>query len=270
MPYRVNLSKANEDALDRLVDLGALDVELFGRLGGIAALMPDGVTPEQLTQRARRRRHRGLSRRWTGRRTRSGSSSPRADSHRTRSTSCRLTADAEPGALRLIDAPAFGTGLHPTTALCLEALDEAVRVLAHRMPCSTWEPGSGVLALAALMLGVPRALAIDIDDEALRVAAENARLNAARANALQLARGGPETIDRHVAAGARQRAGGPAHRDGAGARAARRPSWSAGALGNSCRRSNRTVERAYRHLGMRRVRAMSRAGWVALELQASW
>jgi ribosomal protein L11 methylase PrmA len=34
--------------------------------------------------------------------------------------------DAEPGDLRLADEAAFGSGLHPTTALCLEAIEEAV------------------------------------------------------------------------------------------------------------------------------------------------
>src|SRR5262245_40146059 len=38
----------------------------------------------------------------------------------------------EPGALRLIDSPAFGTGLHPTTALCLEALDDAIQIASPR------------------------------------------------------------------------------------------------------------------------------------------
>ena len=50
-----------------------------------------------------------------------------------------------------------------------------------------------MLALGALMLGVPRALGIDIDDEALRIAAENARINALDER-LQLTRGGPETV----------------------------------------------------------------------------
>ena len=48
-------------------------------------------------------------------------------------------------------------------------------------------------ALAALMLGVPRAVGIDIDDDALRVAAENARINA-MSERLKLGRGGPETV----------------------------------------------------------------------------
>ena len=82
---------------------------------------------------------------------------------------------------RLIDAAAFGTGLHPTTALCLEALEEEVGIAAPDAVLDVGT-GSGVLALGALMLGVPRALGIDIDDEALRIAAENARINACSTN----------------------------------------------------------------------------------------
>ena len=67
--------------------------------------------------------------------------------------------DAAPDTLRLLDREAFGTGLHPTTALCLEALDDAVRV-AHPNSVLDVGTGSGILALAALMLGVPRALGI--------------------------------------------------------------------------------------------------------------
>ena len=100
--------------------------------------------------------------------------------------------EAEPGALRLIDAAAFGTGLHPTTALCLEALEEAVQIAPPDGVLDVGT-GSGVLALGALMMGVPRAHGIDIEDEALRVAAENARINALDQR-LQLTRGGPEVV----------------------------------------------------------------------------
>jgi ribosomal protein L11 methyltransferase len=88
----------------------------------------------------------------------------------------------------LIDASPFGTGLHPTTALCLEALDDIVQI-AHPAAVLDVGTGSGVLSLSALALGVPRALALDIDDEALRTAAHNARLNGIH-DRLQLARGG--------------------------------------------------------------------------------
>ena len=100
--------------------------------------------------------------------------------------------ETEPGAVRLMDPRAFGTGLHPTTALCLEALDAALQFVAPEAMLDVGT-GSGILALAALTLGVPRALAIDIDDDALQVAAENARINRL-GDRLQLARGGPEGI----------------------------------------------------------------------------
>jgi hypothetical protein len=99
---------------------------------------------------------------------------------------------AEAGALRLVDGPAFGTGLHPTTALCLGMLDDIVPATSPETVLDVGT-GSGVLALAALVMGVPRALGIDLDEEALRVAAENARLNGLD-DRLRLARGGPADI----------------------------------------------------------------------------
>src|SRR6185436_8647169 len=89
-------------------------------------------------------------------------------------------------------AAAFGTGLHPTTALCLETLQEELEV-ARPSAVLDVGTGSGVLALAALLLGVPQAHGIDIDDEALRVVAENARVNGLEAR-LELSRDGPETL----------------------------------------------------------------------------
>ena len=44
MPYRIDLCNAADDTIDRLVELGALDVEVLGD-GTVAALLPDGVTP---------------------------------------------------------------------------------------------------------------------------------------------------------------------------------------------------------------------------------
>jgi ribosomal protein L11 methyltransferase len=69
---------------------------------------------------------------------------------------------------------AFGTGTHPTTALCLEWLDgcdlDGCRVIDYGC-------GSGILAIAALKLGAVSALAFDIDPQALLAAAENGERN---------------------------------------------------------------------------------------------
>jgi ribosomal protein L11 methyltransferase len=76
--------------------------------------------------------------------------------------------------LELDPGLAFGTGTHPTTALCLEWLDGAIgggeRVL-------DFGCGSGILALAALKLGARAATAFDIDPQALQATRENAARN---------------------------------------------------------------------------------------------
>jgi ribosomal protein L11 methyltransferase len=84
---------------------------------------------------------------------------------------------ADPAAviLRLDPGLAFGTGTHPTTALCLEALDglDLVGKTVLDFGC-----GSGILGIAALKLGAAQALAVDLDPQALIASAENARRNA--------------------------------------------------------------------------------------------
>ncbi len=84
---------------------------------------------------------------------------------------------ADPGdrvALRLNPGLTFGTGSHATTRLCLKALEKTVskgmRVL--DLGC-----GSGILSIAALLLGADTAYACDIDEKAVDVAYENAALN---------------------------------------------------------------------------------------------
>jgi ribosomal protein L11 methyltransferase len=69
---------------------------------------------------------------------------------------------------------AFGTGTHPTTALCLEWLDGAP--LPGKFVVD-YGCGSGVLAIAALKLGAAAALAVDIDPQALLATRENAARN---------------------------------------------------------------------------------------------
>lgn len=69
---------------------------------------------------------------------------------------------------------AFGTGQHPTTALCLEWLGANATSRARVLD---YGAGSGVLAIAALKLGASAAWAVDIDPQALGAARENAALN---------------------------------------------------------------------------------------------
>jgi ribosomal protein L11 methyltransferase len=65
---------------------------------------------------------------------------------------------------------AFGTGDHATTALCIRFLERLVKPGDHVLDVGT---GSGILALAAVSLGASRVVAVEVDPEAARVAAEN-------------------------------------------------------------------------------------------------
>lgn len=69
---------------------------------------------------------------------------------------------------------AFGTGSHPTTQLCLEALETMMRPALDVLDLGC---GSGILAIAAAKLGARHVLALDIDPIALRATRENAALN---------------------------------------------------------------------------------------------
>jgi len=70
---------------------------------------------------------------------------------------------------------AFGTGTHPTTALCLEWL--ASHDLSDKIIID-YGCGSGILAVAALLLGAKEAHAVDIDPQALIATQANAEKNA--------------------------------------------------------------------------------------------
>ncbi|MCK9538060.1 50S ribosomal protein L11 methyltransferase [Dokdonella sp.] len=76
--------------------------------------------------------------------------------------------------VRLDPGLAFGTGTHPTTALCLEWLD--AQALAGRTLID-YGCGSGVLAIAALKLGAAHVTGIDNDPQALTASADNAARN---------------------------------------------------------------------------------------------
>ncbi len=83
-------------------------------------------------------------------------------------------AQADAVIVRLDPGLAFGTGTHPTTALCLEWLDGIE--LADRTVID-YGCGSGILAIAAALLGARTVLAIDNDPQALLASADNAQRN---------------------------------------------------------------------------------------------
>jgi ribosomal protein L11 methyltransferase len=264
LPYRIDAKNVADDALDRLVALGALDVE-HAPEHGIAALIPDAVTPEQVAHAlgvtdiaVSPATGRDADSVWV--------LSPRpVHAGRLRIVPAHIA--AEPGVLRLIDAAAFGTGLHPTTALCLEALDEATQVA---VPDAVLDvgTGSGILALAALMLGVPQVWGVDIDYESLRIAEANASINGL-GERLQLVRGGPEvvtkvfplTLANVVAASLIEMAPALVRRVGHQGRLV---------LSGISLSLEHEVAETYRRLGMRRLDVKARGGWVALILEPSW
>ena len=99
-----------------------------------------------------------------------------------------MTPPADTVVLRLDPGLAFGTGTHPTTALCLEWLD-AMSVAAGDGPpplagalVLDYGCGSGILAIAALLLGAAEAVAVDIDPQALLATRANAAANGVARN----------------------------------------------------------------------------------------
>jgi ribosomal protein L11 methyltransferase len=82
----------------------------------------------------------------------------------------------DPAAINLVLDPglAFGTGSHPTTFLCLQWLTETVQ---GNEAVLDYGCGSGILAIAAAKLGAVDVLGVDIDDNALTAARDNADNN---------------------------------------------------------------------------------------------
>ncbi len=86
------------------------------------------------------------------------------------------TPDFLPGDIPIIVDPgmAFGTGSHPTTQLCLVALED---YLQPGMTVADIGTGSGILAIAAAKLGAASVIATDIDPLAVKIASENITVN---------------------------------------------------------------------------------------------
>lgn len=79
----------------------------------------------------------------------------------------RVVLNIDPGA-------AFGTGTHPTTSMCLKVLERLVNPKTTLLDIGS---GSGILSIAAALLGAEKSVGVDIDPVAVKVAKENAKLN---------------------------------------------------------------------------------------------
>ncbi len=79
----------------------------------------------------------------------------------------RTVLSIDPGA-------AFGTGTHATTSLCLEILDNHIKGSEKLLDIGT---GSGILAIASVLLGAESALGVDIDAQSVKTAKENSEIN---------------------------------------------------------------------------------------------
>ena len=86
----------------------------------------------------------------------------------------RYIADADDILVELDPGMAFGTGLHPTTRMCLLELERRLRPGMKVLDLGT---GSGILAIASAKLGSPSVLALDVDSTAVEVARANVAAN---------------------------------------------------------------------------------------------
>ena len=86
------------------------------------------------------------------------------------------TSPPDPGAINILLDPglAFGTGTHPTTAMCLRALDTGIEPGARVIDYGC---GSGILGIAAARLGAATVLGVDNDPQAMTASRDNANRN---------------------------------------------------------------------------------------------
>ena len=85
---------------------------------------------------------------------------------------------------------AFGTGTHATTRLCMRLIEQYLIPGQDMLDVGT---GSGILAVTALKLGARKAVGVDIDATAVRVAGENAALNGVEDNLSDRSSSSPPT-----------------------------------------------------------------------------
>ncbi len=257
-----------EAALDRLLSLGPVDIT--EGIGGLRVLFAESPSLDDEVARALGRSPGRLH--WSAPVLRDGGTTALLEVRPQRVAGLWLAPVVDgasppaptPDGLLLRDSPVFGSGAHPTTVLCLEALAElppAPRVI-------DVGTGNGVLALAALRLGAGVALGVDTDPLAVQEARANATLNAL-ADRFTATLSGPDAglgraplVLANVLAAPLQVL--------APAIAGLVASDGDLLLSGIPEGVAEEVTRAYLHVGMRRGPVRSRGGWTCLHLRAGW
>ncbi len=150
----------------RTVGLFPQKQALAALLADLRELLPDGPSVRCLQKRIGDRDWIAASRRKM-RPVRFGKNLWVCPSHRKVLAKNAVVVKLDPGL-------AFGTGAHPTTALCLEWLSQQDL---RGKTVLDYGCGSGILAIAALKLGAARAVGVDLDPQALTATLNNARAN---------------------------------------------------------------------------------------------
>ncbi|MFW6358164.1 MAG: 50S ribosomal protein L11 methyltransferase [Chroococcales cyanobacterium] len=98
--------------------------------------------------------------------------------------------------IRLDPGAAFGTGVHPTTQLCLEALEMRFYDPNAEPTIADIGCGSGILSIGALLLGAKQLYAVDVDSMAVRATRQNRQLNNIEPKRLIVEKGSIERLTR--------------------------------------------------------------------------
>ena len=100
--------------------------------------------------------------------------------------------------LRLNPGVAFGTGAHATTQLCLRALEKQLQNKPDRLTIADIGCGTGILSIAALLLGADQAYAVDLDSLAIGAAQDSRDLNSLTPDQMWVAEGSIDQIAQQI------------------------------------------------------------------------
>ena len=98
-----------------------------------------------------------------------------------------------PFPVRIDPGMAFGTGLHPSTRMCMKWMDRIMQAQGQVESVIDVGCGSGVLAIGAALAGAGLVMAVDTDVEACRITRENSNFNGV-GDEIEVIHGGPEAI----------------------------------------------------------------------------